>query len=119
MKAVKEPVDELMDKEAAERRERLEAMLLAEYPTDCEDLEEDFALIIDHGLARAKAYGIVEEKDVTLYFHVMFALAFNFDTNADFAWAADILKRKDLPASQRVLLVAQKAQEELEEQDPE
>ena len=118
MKAVKEPVDELQKQEEQERRRRLEAMLQAEYPADCEDLEEDFALVIDHGIARAESYGILEEKDITLYFHVMFALAFNFDTNPEFPWACEILKQKDLPPAERVLRVAQRAQEELESQEP-
>ena len=46
---------------------------------------------IRYGIARAKAYSIVSERDVCVYIDVMFTLGRDFDTDARYPWASEIL----------------------------
>ncbi|HLJ48944.1 MAG TPA: hypothetical protein VKU01_23170 [Bryobacteraceae bacterium] len=95
-------------------RDRLRKMLEQDYPEDVEELGERLDRVIDLGLEHARAYGISREKDIGLYFDVMFSLAYNFDTNPEYPWAAQILKRPDLEGPAKVERVAKLAQEAME-----
>ena len=47
--------------------------------------------LIRYGIERAKHYGIVAERDVCKYIDVMAVLGRDFDVDAAFPWAAEIL----------------------------
>ena len=101
-----------------EFRDRLREMLEEDYPEEVEDLgEEQFEAVIELGIAQARKYGIEREKDIGLYFDVMFSLAYDFDTNAEYPWAAQVLNRKDLSGQAKVGRVARLAQQELEREE--
>jgi len=95
-------------------RDRLRNMLQQDYPDDCGELGDRLDTVIDLGLARARSYGIVREKDIGLYFDVMFSLAYNFDTNPNYPWANEILNRPGLLGETKIERLARLAQQTLE-----
>ena len=102
------------DAEERNFRARLRAMLQQDYPEDCEELDDRLDTVIELGLERARSYGIEREKDIGLYFDVMFSLAYNFDANPDYPWAARILNQPDLSGERKIERVAKLAQQTLE-----
>src|ERR1700684_2106646 len=89
---------------------RLKAMLLKDYPEDCEELgEEELDILITLGLRQAKSYGIIREKDLFLYFDVMFTLAYNVDTHPEYPWAREILKNPNWDGKEKVERLALRA----------
>ena len=116
MEIRKEQMDALGEAQEDSFRERLKEMLEEDYPEDCEDLGDTLDAVIHLGLERARAHGIEREKDIGLYFDIMFTLAYNFDTNPDYPWAAKILKQSGLSAKTKLQRVAALAQEALEQE---
>ena len=120
MKIRKEQMTVFTEQQEKIFRGRLEEILLQDYPDDCEELGDDLGIVIDLGLKQARSYGIIREKDIGLYFDVMFCLAYNFDTNPDYPWARQILEDGNLSGTQkveRVAKVAEKVLERLESDD--
>jgi hypothetical protein len=114
MQIRKAQMDAFAEAQEESFRKRLREMLLKDYEEDCEELGEDLDAVIELGTEHARSYGIVREDDIGLYFDVMFSLAYNFDTNPDYPWAAKILQQADLSGDEKVERVAKLAQQVIE-----
>jgi len=112
-----EQLNTLTAAQEADFRRRLRETLREDYPEDCEELGDDrLAVVLNDGIGRARSYGIQTEEDIGLYFDVMFNLAYNFDTNRKYPWAAKILKDTALTAEDKLRQVSALAQEELDKE---
>jgi hypothetical protein len=70
--------------------------------------------LIRQGIATAATYQIIRECDVARYITLMFSLREDFDTNAETAWAAPILKDNSRSAEERLEQLYARTLEELE-----
>ena len=71
---------------------RVVGHLRAQYPEDTQGTsDEDLTALVETGIARAEAHGIVAERDVCLYVDVMVVLGPDFDKDPRYPWAGEIL----------------------------
>ncbi len=65
------------------------------FPKNCAALgEAGVREAIGAGIASAKKYGIVSERDVCKYINLMFAFGRDFDVDPKLPWAAQILRTR-------------------------
>ena len=67
---------------------------------------------VDMAIRKAESYGIEEELDVLRYLNLMYALGFDFDTDPETAWAAEVLQDKDLDPGSKVELLWDRVESE-------
>lgn len=67
------------------------------YPVQCQNLgESKLRQMIQVGIKRAAAYGILREHDVRKYIEVMVVLGPDFDRDTKFPWASSLLNDEKL-----------------------
>ncbi len=67
------------------------------FPEQCESLgQEELNKVVQHGIQRAKAHGIVAQRDVCKYIDLMMVFGRDFDTNSKLPWASATLKEEFL-----------------------
>jgi hypothetical protein len=72
---------------------RVQEHLQKFFPEHCKALgEEGTRAVIRLGLERAEHYQLVSERDVYLYFSLMFLLGSHFDEDPQFPWVEELLK---------------------------
>lgn len=95
----------------------LHQKLKAEYPEDFDAMgEEEFTLLVDDGINKAKSYGINQEEDIELYLDIMFNLDYDFDTNVQYPWAKQILRNSNLTAEEKLRQLSDLALDALDEE---
>ncbi len=90
------------------------------FPGDCVLLgEAGVHEEIHYGIERARSYGIVNERGICKFVDVMFVFGHNFENNAAFPWAAEILNDDPaLHATDRVNFLFQSAKARIDESPP-
>ncbi len=88
---------------AAQFEDRVAAHLRARWPQSCAEMG-DAALRerVAIGVERAAGYGLVAELDVCRYVELMFVLSPDFDTDARFPWAGEVLRQPELAPCTRI-----------------
>lgn len=94
----KQQQDAFSEAQVADFERRTAVHLRSFFPKDCQALDEP-ALheLIRHGIDRAATFGVVSERDVTLYLDVMMTLGPDFDRDPKLPWAYEILIEPELP----------------------
>ena len=64
--------------------------------------DEDLPDVLREGMGRAGEYGVTSEGDLERYFEFMAILGPKFDTDRRYPWVADILKRADIDADEKL-----------------
>jgi hypothetical protein len=78
-------------------KNRLAIHVYTHFPAKCQYFgEERVQAAIHSGVERAKGYGIVSERDIAKYVHLVFAFHEEFDCDPELPWAARILKDETL-----------------------
>ena len=99
--------------------DRMVAHLRREFPVKCEAMgEEAVRDSIREGLCRAPRYGLEAEAHVARYVDLMYMLSHDFDTDAERPWAAAVLNDKSLGPRAKLQKLDERAQQELNGQDP-
>jgi hypothetical protein len=94
--------DALCEAQVADFERRAAVHLRSYFAEDIQALD-DSALrqLIRHGIDRAAGFGVVAERDVTLYLDVMVTLGPDFDRDPTLPWAYEILVEPELPEPAR------------------
>jgi len=71
--------------------------------------------IIHYGIDRARGYDYFSELHICKYIELMFLLGQDFDKNPDIQWAGQILRDRTLSSAEKINLIHQKVQKDLEE----
>jgi len=88
----KEQMDAFSQAAARSFEDRMVEHLTEFFPEQCEALgEPETREAIQHGINRAKTYGIISERDVCKYIDLMFTFGRDFDEDAELPWAGRIL----------------------------
>ena len=83
--------------------DRMVIYLRKHFPEDCQKMgEPDLRELIQKGFNDAASYGIEIECDVAKYIGFLFTFGSNFNTDARFAWATEILKDETIRPTDRV-----------------
>jgi hypothetical protein len=83
------------------------------FPKQCEALgEPGLRETVQHGIKRAKAYGITSKRDVYKYVDLMVVFGRDFDTDKRYPWAGEILQ-KQLGPGVRIEALHQAARKQL------
>jgi hypothetical protein len=64
---------------------------------------------VEHAIARCRQYGITEGYDVLRYVNLMYTLGHHFDDDGQYAWAADLLKDRQISPRIRLDLLVEQA----------
>ena len=65
-------------------------------------MESDLLPLVQQGIKTAESYGVVGEMDVELYIDCLVLLGPRFDTDQQFAWAGDSLRRSDIDGTAKM-----------------
>lgn len=94
----KEQLDALSKASLKSFEERMVIHLLKFFQPQCEPLgDARVRETIHYGIARAKSYGIIAERDVCKYIDLMFAFGADFDKDPNYSLAPQILMDKNTP----------------------
>lgn len=105
--------------EVADFERRAMVHLRRFFPSVCASLADPELLdITRRGIERAASYGVVGERDVTLYLNLMMTLGQDFDRDPGLAWARAILVDPELPEPERRMRRLYRAAIEREEASP-
>jgi len=89
-------------------REGLRQHLRRELPEETKEMTDQHILgLIDDGIARGCKYGIITERDLTLFVDLLFAHSPNFDEAPDMRWAKKILLNNELDGEAKMSLIYQ------------
>jgi hypothetical protein len=98
LKIRKEQVDALSTASLREYERQATQHLFQVFPEKCREAgEKQVCEDVRYAIQRAGDYGIVSERDISLYLHLMFAFGRDFDRDPSLPWAAQCLKDKSIP----------------------
>jgi hypothetical protein len=76
------------------------------FPRETEALSpEALRSLVEDGFDRARSYGVVKEQDVELFLDCKLLLAPDFDRNARFPWAADLLNSPQRTGTEKMSVI--------------
>lgn len=102
--------------ERADFERRARVHLRRFFPDLCAPLADtELQVIIRRGIDRAGSYGVVGERDVTLYLNLILTLGHDFDRDPTLPWARAILVDPELPEPERRMRRLYRAATEREE----
>lgn len=79
--------------------DRMVAYLSGAFPNEAAARgEAEVRSIVEQGVGRAEAYGLVTEHDICCYVEVMWLLGRHFDTDPRYAFATDVLRAAASPS---------------------
>lgn len=118
LKIRKEHWDALAEAAMRDFESRLEAHLRQHLPEKCAAMERrELREAIRRAVGQARSYGLVAERDISLFVNLAFVLGANFDRNPKYPWAAEILKDPALKdAETRITRLYEEAEKRLKEQ---
>jgi hypothetical protein len=94
----KEQVDALSRASLQEYESQVIRHLFQVFPKKCREVgEAQVREDVRCAIQRAGEYGIISERDVSLYLHLMFALGRDFDRDPKLPWAAQCLNDRSVP----------------------
>ena len=96
--------------------DRMVLHLKSRFPSECEELGDPGVRDrIAEGVERAERYEIRAEKDVATFIRYMFGLRRDFDRSRKTAWAGDVLRETDVPATERLARIKEISREKRSE----
>ena len=67
--------------------------------------ERDLFRLVQQGIKTAESYGVFGEMDVELFIDCLVLLSPRFDTDPEFTWAGDSLRRQDIDGTAKMDLI--------------
>lgn len=120
MKLRREQEDALALSRISDFTDRMVRHLWADLRSYCQRQglgEEDLDPFVSRGIAGAVEYGLMSEGGIQQYLDCMAILGPDFDRDKEHAWAGEILRNPDMPASEKIQSLAWRMLSEVKWED--